>query len=150
MKMTTDKLRLDENFKTLDESLVCRLGYQFETACLIDKITNQITPIFEFYGNPTCGLIGNRNDWFLIGGEVLILKTNVDNTIQPIGDLKNIHSLKLLDDYAALILTDPWSEESAIYKLTITLNPTIRKIELKKIRNFTKYIDQSYTENIEW
>lgn len=130
--------------------MMSTLGHVYEKAYAIDHTTEQITPIFEFDSPPTCGLIGPRNEWFLIGGTELILRTNIDSAIQPFGNLKDIHSLKLIDECTVLILTDPWSKESAIYKLSILLNSRIRKMKLEKIRNFTTYQDQAYTENVKW
>lgn len=148
--MTPETLQYNSNFKVLDESFMMILGHVFEKVYCIEKSTRKETPIFDFYGDPTCGLIGSRNDWFLLGGDILILKTDKDNTVQPISNLTDIFELKLIDDYSALILTDPWSAKSAIYKLTIELNATIRKIEVEKIRAFNEYYNKPYSDSIEW
>ena len=143
-------IRNDISFHVLDEAVLTVLGHIYETVYSINKLTGNETEIFSFYGDPTCGLIANRNDWQLIGGDALVLKTRMDSTTQVFDDTGDIHSLKPLDNYSAQILTDPWNEKSAIWQLSIKLSKVVRRIELKKVHDFTKYIDQPFVEQVKW
>lgn len=140
----------DKNFRPLSENTIMLLGHVFETAYIVNKITNEESPVFQFYGDPTCGLIGKYNDWCLVGGEILILRTGVDNSVRSIGEFKNIHSLKAIDDYKAQILIDPWSEESSIWQIEIDLHKLTRPVNLYKLKDFKDYVDKPYTEEIFW
>jgi len=57
MKPYHGYIKDDKNFKILFENTIMILGHVFESSYVVDKITNQEIPIFEFYGDPTCGLI---------------------------------------------------------------------------------------------
>jgi hypothetical protein len=140
----------DSNFKVLFENTVMLVGHMYESSYCFNKLTKEEFGIFEFDNDPTCALIGKNNDWCLIGGEILVLKTWVDNTIRVIGELNNIFALKAMGDYTVQILTDPWGKESAIWALTIDFNKLTRPTSLVKIRNFTEYADKPYVDQIEW
>jgi len=140
----------DSNFKTLFENTVMTVGHVFETAYCYNKLTKEEFAIFQFDNDPTCALVGKNNDWCLIGGDVLVLRTWVDNTLRILGELKNIYALKIIDDYTIQILTDPWTEQSAIWKLEIDLTRLTRPTSLSKIKDFKEYVDKEYTEQIVW
>ncbi|MFP9112312.1 hypothetical protein ACLI1A_00080 [Flavobacterium sp. RHBU_3] len=150
MKPYNGRLKDHENFKILFENTVMVVGHIFENSYCINKLTQEEFGIFEFYSDPTCGLIGKNNDWCLVGGEVLILKTYTDKTLRVIEDLKHIFELRAIDDYSTQILTDPWDEASAIWHLTIDLKKPHKPVSINKIRNFKDYLDKPYTENVEW
>lgn len=140
----------DPNFKTLFENTVMTVGHVFETSYCYNKFTKEEFAIFEFDNHPTCGLVGQRNDWCLIGGDVLVLRTWVDNTLRFVGELKQIFDLKTIDDYTVQILTDPWAADSEIWQLTINLNRLTKPLTLTKIRDFKEYADKPYTDQVEW
>ena len=140
----------DPNFRTLFENTVMTVGHIFETSYCYNKLTKEEFAIFEFDNDPTCGLIGKRNDWCLIGGDVLVLRTWVDNTLRFVGELKQILDLKTIDDYTVQILTDPWDNGSEIWQLTIDLNKLTRPLILTKIRDFKEYADKPYTDKVVW
>jgi len=140
----------DPNFKILFDNTVMIVGHIYETSYCFNKLTKEESPIFEFLDDPCCSIVGQNNDWCLIGGDVLILKNWVDNTLRIVGDLKQIFDLKSIDTYTAQILTDPWSENSEIWQVSIDLNKITQPITLTKIRDFKEYFDRPYSENIEW
>jgi len=140
----------DPNFKQFFENAVMLLGHVFETAYCYNKITKEEFGLFQFDNDPTCGVVGKNNDWCLVGGDVLVLKTWFDNSLRLIGDLKQIHELRSVDDYKVQILIDPWSNEAAIWQLEIDKTKPTRPITLEKVKDFKDYTDKPYTEHIVW
>jgi hypothetical protein len=140
----------DTNFKKLYENTVMILGHVFETSYLYNKITKEEFAIFKSDNDPTCGLVSKNNDWCLVGGDQLVLRTFFDNTLRLIGDLKSIYDLKIVDDYKVQILIDPWSNGPSIWQLEININRAARLVDLIKICDFNDYIDKPYKEQIEW
>lgn len=140
----------DIHFKKFFENTVMVVGHVFESAYCFNKLTREEFGIFRFSYAPTCGMVGKNNDWCLVGGDILVLKTWADNTLRCIAELKDIFDLKAKDAYTVQILTDPWCEGSAIWELTINLNKLTRPVSLIKIRDFKEYIDKPYTNQIEW
>ena len=147
--MTSRQIKGNINFNKLDENLLFLLGHVFEQAFLIDKITSQEIGIFTFDSDPTCGLIGTNNDWCVIGGDILIVKTFFDNTLRTL-PLHSINALKKIDDYKVQILIDPWSEKASIWQLEIDINNPAKPINLFKIKDLPDYKDKPYSENILW
>ena len=140
----------DLNFKILFENTVMMVGNVFETAYCYNKLTKEEFAIFQFDNDPTCATVGKNNDWCLVGGDVLVLKTWFDNTLRMIGDLKNIYGLKTYNAYTIQILTDPWTAQSAIWQLEIDLNKLTKPISLTKVKDFKEYFDKPYTGQIVW
>jgi hypothetical protein len=127
------------------------LGHIFEEAYCLNKVTKEEFGIWRFQeGDPTCGIVGKNNDWCLVGGEILILKTFFDHTVRPVGDLKDIHDIRLVDAYTVQILIDPWSENAAIWQLDLDLNRAAPTSNLWKIKDFKDYLDKPYVENVLW
>ncbi len=140
----------DKSFNILFENSMMVIGHIYESSYCFNKITKEEFAIFEFDFDPVCGIVGKDNEWCLIGGDVLILKTWIDNTIRFVGDLKNIFDIKEIEENEVQILTDPWSGESAIWHLTINLRKLTNPIVLQKIRDFKDYENEPYSENIKW
>ncbi len=140
----------NENFKKLFENTIMLLGHVFEKTYIINKVTKEENPVFQFDNDPTCGLIGKYNDWCLVGGDFLVLRTWIDNSVRFLDDLKNIHSLRAIGDYTVQILIDPWSEHSAIWEMEIDLNKLTRPVNLTKLRDFKDYIETPYTDEPIW
>ncbi len=140
----------DPNFRTLFENTVMIVGHVFETSYCFNKLTEEDFAIFEFSNDPTCGLVGQRNDWCLIGGDVLVLKTWVDNTLRLVGGLRHIFEIKSIDEYTVQILTDPWADNPEIWQLAIDLNRLTNPLTLHKIRDFKDYAEKPYTDKIDW
>ena len=139
-----------EYFIKLYENTIMILGHVYERAYIIDKIIQKEIAIFDFDNDPTCGLIGKNNDWCLVGGDILVLKTWVDNTLRTFSELKSVHSLRAIDDYTVQILLDPWSEQSSIWQMEINLNKLTNPITLFKMKDFSDYADKPYTDQIIW
>ena len=57
---------------TLDEPSHYILGHSSETVLLVRKVDGETWVLGEHYGDPTCGLIGPEQTWFLSGGEGLL------------------------------------------------------------------------------
>lgn len=140
----------DPNFKILFENTVMTVGHVFESSYCFNKFTKEEFAIFQFDNDPTCGIVGQNNDWCLIGGDILVLRTWVDNALRLVGELKNIFDLKQIDAYTTLILTDPWAKNSEIWHLSVDLNKLTRPLTLTKIRDFKDYFDKPYNENVKW
>jgi len=140
----------DPNFKVLFENTVMLVGHVFEDAYCYNKLTRQEFSIFQFDNDPTCGIVGKNNDWCLIGGDVLVLRSWIDHTLRKIDGLSNVFELKAIDDYAVQVLTDPWGEDCAIWQLEINLNKLSGPTSLTKVRSFNTYIGQPYSEDVDW
>ncbi len=103
----------------------------------------------DFYGNPNCGLISKKNDWAIIAGEHLTVwraSKRKNKQIKRIehDELKWIHDIRLKSENVIEILTDPWSEKSAIWELNIDT------LHFSKRNDFGNYIEDKHTEHIEW
>lgn len=118
----------------------------YEEVYLIETVSQNKIKLGDFYGDTSCGLISQDEKWCLAGGETLVLwdmKANllvnwIDKDITWVMDLKQIGNHKFQ------VLTDPWSETSAIWEIDTKHKTT------HKIQSFTKYLDTAYTENIDW
>jgi hypothetical protein len=138
------------HFNKLFENTVMLLGNIFEDSYCINKITKEEVGIFKFNYDPSCGLVGKYNDWCLVGGEVLVLKTWFDDSLRIIKGLNDIQDLRLIDDYKVHVLTDPWSEESSVWELEINPQNPNSPITILKLRDFKDYIDKPYSDIIQW
>ncbi len=67
---------MEDNFKILSETNKYVLGHIFEETYLIDKVTNNKLQIGSMYGNPSCGLIGEDNNWCIVAGSTVIIWTS--------------------------------------------------------------------------
>jgi len=143
-------LKDQPGFRVLNENYIMLLGHLYEDAWCYNKLTKEEIGIWRFQNDPTCGIIGRNNDWCLVGGEILILRTFSDHTVRPVGELENIHAIRINDEYEAQILIDPWSENAAIWHFELDLSQVAPAIGLWKIKDFKEYQDKPYTENVEW
>jgi hypothetical protein len=150
MRPYKDYIINNPNFRTLYENAVMVVGHVFEISFCINKLTKEEFTVFQFENDPTCGAVGRNNDWCLIGGEVLILRTCKDNTLRMISEVKQVSDLKIVDDYEVQILTDPWSEEAAIWELKIDLEKLSNPVSITKLRDFDELRNKAYTEIINW
>lgn len=139
----------DANFTVLFENFVMIVGHVFESAYCYNKITKEESGIFQFNGDPTCAIVGENNDWCLIGGDVLVLKSWIDKTLRLL-DISNIYGFKPIDAYTVDILTDPWHKDAAIWQLHINLARLTQPTFLTKIKDFTDYFEKPYTDEVIW
>jgi len=130
--------------KVLDETDVYLVGYQYEDAYIIEKKNFREVVVEDFYGDPSCALISRNNDWIIIAGERLVIWK--DNRLyEPAQEgFQWIHALRTHDQKTVEILTDPWTEHSAIW----TLNTDT--LALGKVRDFYDYRDKPWTEDVVW
>ncbi len=121
------------------------IEYSFEEAYLIEKKSRKELMHACFYGDASCGLIDVNNDWAVIAGDYLSIWRK-DKKVQCIeGEyLGDIRDIRVKNERIIEILTDPWSENSAIWELDIAT------LKYHKVRDFDKYIDSEYTDNIDW
>jgi hypothetical protein len=150
MNLSKGYLKDQPGFRALNENYVMLLGHLYEDSWCYNKLTKEEIGIWRFQSDPTCGTIGRNNDWCLVGGEILVLKTFPDHTVRPVGDLENIHEIRLVSEYEAKILIDPWSENAAIWHFELDVNRAAPTISLWKIQDFKEYLDKPYTEDVEW
>lgn len=130
----------------LYETDLLRLEHEYESTFLVEKKSGKVLCEDEFYGDPTCGLISPDNDWAIMAGEHLCIWKKQGDEITSIGTeiIQEIHGLKLVDKDQVEILTDPWSEKSAIWRLDIRNNALVW------LRDFPDYREQPHTEHIVW
>jgi hypothetical protein len=126
-----------------------RIEHEFENAYLIEKSSGKELMFDDFYGDPECGLISMNNDWAIIAGEHLtVWRANKKKNQQVVridnDELKWIHDIRLKTENVIEILTDPWNEKSAIWKLDID------SLQFSKLRDFKDYFETEHTENIDW
>lgn len=125
------------------------IEHEFENAYLIEKSSGKELLFDDFHGDPTCGLISKKNDWAIMAGEHLTIwradKRN-NKQVERIEneELKWIHDVRLKSENIVEILTDPWSEKSAIWELDI------ETLEFIKIREFREYQDLEHTDTVKW
>ena len=65
----------DKSFNILDETNELILGHIFENVFLINKRTNENLNLGDIFGDPSCGLISNKNDWCVVGGSNILVWT---------------------------------------------------------------------------
>ncbi|KXX66560.1 hypothetical protein [Flammeovirga sp. SJP92] len=133
--------------KTLFETEKLKITYEFERVFLIEKPSGKMLLSDDFYGNPNCGLISVSNKWAIIGGEHLTVwkKINIPPTEKFIVEhFEWIHDMRLKSNNSIELLTDPWSESSAVWELDI------ETMTFMKIKDFKDYIGKAYCEQVEW
>jgi len=117
---------------------------EYEEVFLFDKNNNTDLWLASFYGEADVGWLGLVNDWAIVGGEkLLIWKNNTAKFIEDPG-LTWIHAIRQTGDDEVEILTDPWSEHPAIWKLNVMTE------QREKIRDFNDYKDKAYTGVVIW
>lgn len=132
----------DKSFRVLAQSNRLIVGHIYEEAFLIDKLDEMIIPLGGFYGDPSCAAISPSDTWAVLGGEDRILIWHGGKIIEKAID--SPFELRVEDEQTVSILTDPWSDTSAIWQLQIGT------FELIKMRDFPNYINQEYTEHVSW
>lgn len=124
------------------------LSRNYEYVTLLDKETNNILFVDDFYGDPTCALIDSDNKYVIVAGKHLTLWTcyqgQTEITKFETEEFCWIEKLRLIDRDNVQILLDPWFQYSAIWQLTISDK------SLCKVCNFTKYKNLPYTDSIIW
>lgn len=131
------------NRKKIAETALYILYSEFEDAFLIDKNTQKELFRTSFYGDASCGLIAQQ-EWVVVAGDNLVIWINDKLTAINDDELKWIAEIRQIGDYEVEILTDPWSENSAIWKFDI------KKKTKVKVSDFYDYKNKKHTEDIKW
>lgn len=126
----------------LDETDQLLLLHEWETASLIDKISDSVLWQEEYIGDPTCGLIDKGNKWAVVAGGHLTIWNQGKTRI--VDELADIHSIRIENADTIEVLIDPWSTKSAVWKLNV------KTLEKSKIRDFFEYRDKPFTEEVNW
>jgi hypothetical protein len=134
----------DYNMNILYETNNLRLENEYETTFLIKTLTGERLMEDDFYGDPKCGLIDKNGNWAIVAGEHLTIWTEARTQRIESEELKWIHSLRNKDSETVEILTDPWSENSAIWEINT------KTFELKKVKGFANYKDKGYSDRVIW
>ncbi len=106
--------------RVLAESLNLLVLHCYEYAYIYFKKAHEKAAIDYFCGDPECALISPDENWVLIGGEHLTLWKK--GSITVLKGICQIHSLKLVDETTVDILTDPWADDSAIWRIDIAVS----------------------------
>ena len=134
---------IDESF-ILDESEKYILYHEYENTFLHDKVTGEDIDIYnQFHGDPECGVILDDMNC-LIGGNVLVIWQRGLLSVINEELLKDIFMIRRKKDYIVEILTDPWSDVSAVWEININNMSLIKKYD------FIKYKNMPYQEHVEW
>jgi hypothetical protein len=133
----------DSNFHKLFETDLFILGYVFEYAYLIRKGLNKEIYLGNFYGDPTCGLISENNNWCIVGGETLsIWKENGNISSIKDDDFAWVCKARQTAPYEVELLIDPWSEKGSVWRLNID------SLEKHKLKDFHLYDER--LEEVNW
>lgn len=136
------ELLQSDRHSILAETENLQLVYHFEKGFLIDKVNKQAYALGWFYGDPSCGIIDPKNQWAIIAGtDLFVLWSNGEVIPLP---FNNAHQMKLDNPAKVLILTDPWTEDSAIWSFDVQTRL------FEKMKDFPEYREREYTEDIIW
>ena len=138
------KIIKDPNFRILHETNELVVGHVFEYAYLFNKKNHKEVYMGGFYGDPTCGLIGENNDWCVVCGDTL----NIWDSKRGLLSLDDVNikwGLKIRQQSRNVVelLIDPWSDKGSIWSINI------KTLEKYKIRDY-KMINEVYSEDLDW
>ncbi|RBL90075.1 hypothetical protein [Chitinophaga flava] len=136
------KIQNDDAFVKYAESELRLIGSLYENGYLFHINTREVTFINWFYGNPTCAIISQCEQWAAMGGDsgLTIWKQGATFDIE----ISGIFKLRQTGPVVIQILTDPWCEESAIWELNVLT------FYMQKVRSFPDYIDREYADDVIW
>lgn len=118
------------------------LVYMYEDGYLLHLGNKEILHLGSFYGSPSCGAIDINNKWAVMGGlEGFLLWQQGSLEELP---FPNAYEIRQVDNDLLHILTDPWTEDCAIWEFNINTQ------QFSKIRDFKDYQDKEYTEDVKW
>lgn len=135
-------LLTDKAFRILAQSSRFLLGNIYEDAFLINKLDGSVIGLGDFYGDPTCAAIAPSQSWVALGGEDRLVVWYDGKVTEKM--LNSPFDMRIHDEQCLEILTDPWSQLSAIWQLRIG------SFDLIKVRDFPDYIHKEYQENVNW
>ena len=134
----------DSNFHKLHETDRFILGYVFEDAYLINKKNAKEIYLGDFYGDPTCGLISEENNWCVAAGERLsIWKEGGNISIIKDDNLYWACQIRQTAPYEVELLIDAsWSDKGSVWSFNIN---TFERHKLKDL-----IIDDGNSEEVSW
>jgi hypothetical protein len=91
----------------LDETDKYFIGHIYEDAYLIDKRNGQEILHDDFYGDPTCGLIGRSDEWAIIAGEHVTIWKNGKATKIDKEELRWVHAMRQMEIRSLKFLLTP-------------------------------------------
>ena len=118
------------------------LAHLYEEGYLIQSGSKEAVSIGWFYGDPTCGIIDQNNKWAIMAGTHRFVLWNSGTLYELL--FNDAHDIRQQDDENLQILTDPWSEECAIWTFNVTNH------QFNKVREFKDYTDQEHTNEVNW
>jgi hypothetical protein len=131
------------NFKKLFETNKLVVGYDFEYAWLVNKISGKEIYLGGFYGDPSCGIISTENNYCLVGGSYLYLWREGKGVVEIEDDhLQWIVQFRQIAPFQIEILIDPWSDHGSIWSLNI------ETLIAEKVRDYR--LDDEYSDKITW
>lgn len=129
-------------YRIIAETDKLQLVHQHEKGFLLNKVNKLAYALGWFYGDPTYGIIDPQNQWAIIAGtDLFVLWSNGE--VIPLS-FNNIHQMKLDNPAKVLILTDPWTEDSAIWSFDVQTRL------FEKMKDFPEYREREYTKDIIW
>lgn len=128
--------------KILYESKNLILQTAFEEVSLIDKNSGKEIFNLSVYGEVTCCIVADSENWIMIGAENFWIWRNYK--FLKIEAIRWVYDMRKVSENVVEILTDPWDSEAAVWKYDI-LNGSYFKI-----KDFKDYHNKPYSENVIW
>ncbi len=151
--MELTSMNLPQDFKILAESQNYILGHVFEYGSIIDKRTGTGTYIGDSYGDPTFGIIDQKEKWALLFGHDTYMWT--PSGIKYLNDEMFVHEevfespydAKQINDFEVEILDDPWGQNPGIYNFNIM---TSKVIKIRSFKQLTIPYDKYNRTKLLW
>ncbi|MBO9728541.1 MAG: hypothetical protein J7623_07890 [Chitinophaga sp.] len=124
------------------ESKTLLMGGLYESGYLFHLDTREGAWINNFYGDPTCAVISQDEEWAAMGGYDTLTIWKPGTTFDVA--INYVFALRQTGPVSMQILTDPWREDAAIWELNVAT------LDIRKVRPFPDYIDQAYTDDVNW
>ena len=134
----------NSDFRIIEETDNFILGYLWEYSYIYDKRSRTEHFLCEFYGVCDCGVINDKEEWCVVGGDIIAVWKNNQVTIIDRAELAWVNDIRMKSTGVVELLIDPWSEKSAIYELDI------ESLTISKIADFTAYKNKPYCEKVKW
>jgi len=132
----------DSSVQYLATGTELSLAYIYEEGYLVHAGTKEIIFLGWFYGNPGCGAVDINNQWAVMAGIDMFIVWN-NGSLQEL-PFPNAYEIRIFNNELLHILTDPWSEDCAIWQFDINTQ------QFSKIRDFKDYQEKEYTEDVKW
>jgi hypothetical protein len=130
---------LPKGFNTLAESQHYILGHVYEYGSIIDKRAGKEFYIGDSYGDPNFGLIDRNENWALLFGHSSYLWASKETILLnqkfplSISLFEWPYDARQISDFEVEILSDPWSDNAAVFKFDIKAGNIIKAREFKKV-----------------